>query len=320
MSTVIYVSIDELYKIFTESPIIDIRECRKRKSREPTIPLHLEQKESKDVMTPTTKKLYEAFTPETQKRILEDFKKDDKIIDKEYEKEIKNDPDYIEKTENGELGFYMELFVAYFGTCPVCKANSLRCYSKSNIPVVDVICINKNTDLHNFYPRYFQIKIAVNDSTYFTNDYITVGSKNYGFNCHEVDIKNKNYDKIVIGYICIKLSYCEESNIYSVIRNKSFVLVPTFNHSIGKYYRYLTESYFCGKNAITWNKRAVKKLDISNCLKYNIINTIVPFSKKHFDNPFKEDSLCRTLFSGGSGRWLYVHNKRDYLHLLKVYL
>ena len=236
-----------------------------------------------------------------KKRLKNDYKKDDDKILQREKKDYMNDSDFNEKLENNAIGLYMEAYVSVFGKCPGCGKNTLKCYDDMSIPVVDVICINRTPqgiESHKIYPRIFQIKVSLNNSTYFTKDYIHVGSQRYGYNSHMAPVKDTKYNNIVVGYICIHLDDGKEEGMYNINKSKSYVLLPRLNafNTPGTYYTYKTGNFF-GKLSITRNKAAVGEYQINKCLdnnKHNITTSIV-FHKNSSPNPMKAETERKNL-------------------------
>lgn len=292
------VSADILYKLFTETSIVELK-------KHGVVPSsHIPHKTIG--LSPTAKRIYDASTPEDQLKLLADFVKDDNIIAAQIAREYILDSDYLEKYSNSGLGFYMEYVVSYYGKCPVCNQASLRSYNSAYIPVVDVICVSKSPEsvkMHDLTPRLFQIKISVGKSSYFTSDRICVGSKRFGYNSHIVNVNIHNrFKNIVVGYICINLDYNEESNTGTINHTGSYVLIPEFNKAgvTDTYYQYVTGSGCFGKNAIQWNNNVVIKHPLNTCLSITTVDTTVVFTESTMANPFnvtKKDRIVRNLFT-----------------------
>nr|AEX62565.1 hypothetical protein mv_R360 [Moumouvirus Monve] len=98
-------------------------------------------------LTPTSKKIYDATSPKSKPYILRDLLKNTETIENSESKIDLLDPDYQEKFQNNGLGFFMEDYICAYGKCPVCGQASLRKFSQSNVPVIDLVCINTNYHL-----------------------------------------------------------------------------------------------------------------------------------------------------------------------------
>ena len=228
--------------------------------------------------TPSTKHLIASIPTPDKKRFIEELYKDD-IIDTS-----NKDPDYQEKMENNELGFYMEDFISCYGLCPICGKNTLCTYVRSNIPVVDLVCINKLA--HPQECCLFQVKISLTNF-YFDSDKISVGSRTYGDIAHLVKANASLAEKIIVpGYICIKLTR-KHDQIYSIDDKNSFVLIPDYKkQSANTYYQYKNEPDKYGKPQITWDKSIVKISRIASVISRATIDYQL-FKADIIANPYK---------------------------------
>lgn len=280
-------------------PLTPIK-SKKRRLEEYSLP------ELEKLLSPNGKKILKTVPQDQQLDLAKDLIVDTKLIESKEIEEYKDDPDYIEKMENNGLGFYMENFISYYGVCPVCKLKTLRKYSFSNMPVVDLICINDTYHTVHGGCFLFQVKTSLNDLYFSKKDnYITVGSINYGYNSHIVKgSDNINNKKLVIGYICLYLN--PKSNTeYKINKQKSFVLLPNLNNQSNEsYYSYNTNKQtYMGKNEISWNKNLVDIMDVNTCLS-NIenVNTNVIFEEIDIKNPyiaFSSNILSKGNIHGG---------------------
>lgn len=305
-----YESSESLYKLFTQTKIVESIEIQPSK-------LTINQV-SRNELTPFSQLIYDSVSTNEKKKLLEDFKKDDMKIDLE---DI-NDPDYIEKLENNKLGFYMEDFICHHFICPICQQKTLRKFSINNMPVVDLICVNY--DYHYKYKKtfLFQIKISVDNTTYFSNKnrYILVGSKKYGYNSHEISA-NDNINKkfILINYICLYLNQ-KSDHTYQIDKKNSFILIPDLSKNNRElYYKYLEGSYYFNRNKITWNPNLVNIKDINNyCDKYMVdTNTIFDITAI-INNPYNEkiNRVTKKLQFAGY-YYKYKKYKAKYLNKIK---
>jgi len=149
-----------------------------------------------------------------------------------------DDPDYYPDEYN--LGVDMEKFISIYGSCPICRERTLRQFSKENMPVVDLICINPAHDI-DMGPILWQVK-ASSSFSYFSNDgrnkYITVGSRNWGNSIHTNHVKEEK--DFYLGYICLYVSI-DEINRQYIIRENSFVVIPDTKRLDLPYYQYLNQ-------------------------------------------------------------------------------
>lgn len=311
-----YVSIDKLYSLFTDTDIIEYEVKRDIDIEE------VFEMPNECLMSPSAKSIFDGLTPNEKKRFKNDYKNDDDKILQREKKDYMNDSDFNEKLENNAIGLYMEAFVSVYGKCPGCGENTLKCYDDMSIPVVDVICINRTPqgiESHKIYPRIFQIKVSLNKSTYFTKEFIHVGSQRYGYNSHMAPVKDTKYNNIVVGYICIHLDDGKEEGTYNINKSKSYVLLPILNafNTPGTYYTYTTGRFF-GKLSITSNKAAVREYPINKCLdnnKHNITTSIV-FHKNSSSNPMKAETERKNLLMELRSRKPKDNNKRNATQLV----
>ncbi|AGF85140.1 hypothetical protein QJ854_gp642 [Moumouvirus goulette] len=240
-------------------------------------------------LTPTSRKIYEATSPKSKPYMLRDLLKNNEAIENSESKIDLSDPDYQEKFQNNGLGFFMEDYICAYGKCPVCGKTSLRKYSQSNVPVIDLVCVNTDYHLKNNKCFIFQIKISLTDN-YFSlkNKILIVGSKNYGEKSHIHSGNEPIINKIIVpGYICVKLKKSDEINQEYIIDFKnSFSLVPNYqNKSTENYYEYLNILGAFGKNIITWNDSMVDTIKLDNIMDNNKIKYEV-FQENELNNPY----------------------------------
>lgn len=273
------VNISDLYKIFFSNKLVALSELvvidRSPKKK---------KVEEQPLMSPFAKSIYDTLTPISKQKFVKEIEKDDLYIDKNSE----SDPDFQEKMENNGLGFFMEDFVCMHFNCPLCGSKTLCKYVSSNVPVVDVVCTNKDYHINNKKCFLFQIKISVTNNYFDLGEQmITIGSKIYGEAAHTVKGSEPDRNKLIIpGYICIKLYPNGPSNQkYSIDYNRSFIVYPDYNSkSNNSYYTYSENKSIYGKNIISWNDQmcTVKKLD-----KINIPIEFDVYNNKIIDNPYK---------------------------------
>ena len=256
-------------------------------------------------LTPMSKMIVQAARTPMRSRLIEELKKDDTLIRDLEILQDEDDPDYLEKMLHNNLGFYMEDFLSYYATCPICGKNTLRKYSIKNMPVVDLVCINKEEHIKKDPPNcfLFQVKIKVDGSKYFNYDdhYISVGSKLKGYNAHEVYGGQGLKDKlIIVSYICLHMRTIDD-NTYRIDRNSSFMIIPKYTESdfpSEKFYQYIDEndpeypgqvSRF-SKNVIRWSTHLNDAYDIDTLLDTNHrrVDTNEQFYDYPIDNPYDD--------------------------------
>jgi hypothetical protein len=239
-------------------------------------------------VTPISKMLLELVSPESKGKYLKGLRSDDIYIEQLEKKNERLDPDYEEKMENNGLGFYMENFVSWYGLCPICKRFTLRKYICSNVPVVDYVCINYEYHLSTNTCFLFQLKISLTEGYFsFQKQTISIGSRRYGEIPHTVKGTNNMITKrIMPGYICIKLNRTQESQIYTIDDQNSFILIPNYyNSSDIFYYEYLSETDKYGKDIITWNPSMFTISGIKTILNTPRVNYEV-FEEIPIKNPY----------------------------------
>lgn len=281
------ITVNDLYKLFFKKKLVNL------KKMEPASPVKtISQK--KEAPSPSFKAISDAMSPRSKAFMEREMMEDDIFVENlEAESEL-TDPDYLEKMENGYLGFFMENFVSVYFPCPVCGKYTLKKYVHSNVPVVDLVCINKDYHMASNECFIYQLKISL------TNDYfdastgrIAVGSRAYGDIAHlhkpSEDIKIK---RIVPGYICIKLrKRPNESQSYTIDKDNSFVIVPDYNSTSSDFfYEYLPNKNKYGKPEIKWNNSSVKSFWLNAIYKGKQVDHEY-FSETDIDNPYQDLKL-----------------------------
>jgi hypothetical protein len=242
-------------------------------------------------LTPVSKSIYDTLTPISQDKMRQDFIRNDIVVETLEEKQYELDPDYQEKFENGGLGFYLENYISYYGLCPVCGEKTLCKYRSSNVPVVDLVCINTDYHLSENKCFLFQVKISLNNS-YFNLDHkkISGGSIKYGEIPHTLEgTSDTNKKYLIPGYICLRLEeHTTDIQTYLINHNASFVLIPDLNNKSNQfYYQYLQDKNFFGKNLITWNGSMVSTKPLNTVLNGGRIKEYV-FNEEVIDNPYQQ--------------------------------
>jgi hypothetical protein len=314
-----YISEEKLYKLFHESYLIEIEDNKKfRENKEVSQSTHeysLRPREDKKTkiedeilipglkinISPNMKKILSMIDISERRSAYEDMIKDDEklnLLD-----EYMDDPDYIEKMENTQLGFYMEKYVSYYIKCPECNEFSLRGYYLSNIPAIDLICINQAEHKHT---RYFQVKTSIEHSSYFTKNYVTAGSKRFGHNCH-INFIGKKYP--IIGYICINLNKISD-NKFKINIDNSYVILPKLDSKLQQSYEYIDyktlgeeekkkiSNKYEDKNIIKFIEEGIIRQKLNQDIGNLEINTDYDFKTKKINNPFSskpQDETVRKL-------------------------
>ncbi|XWV24692.1 hypothetical protein QJ856_gp1091 [Tupanvirus deep ocean] len=255
----------------------------------PKTPTKKQISKNNSVLTPISKSIYDTVSPRSKPYILQDLLANNKVIEETESKLDELDLDYQEKLENNGLGFFMENVISVYGLCPVCGQRTLRKYEQSNVPVVDLVCINHEYHLLNNKCFIFQIKISLTNN-YFSlrGQNIVVGSKSYGEPAHIHKGTDDPINKLVVpGYICIKLNpHATNIQTYTIDHRNSFVLVPDYNNtSDDYYYNYRDFKSTYGKDIITWNGSMVSTLPLNRVLQITTISYEV-FSEDVIENPY----------------------------------
>lgn len=112
------ISINKLYNLFFTKNLVKLD---KYEPRTPTKKLKTEYIEP---LTPTSKIIFNTVSPRSKEYIRKNMEADTISIRKMEEKIESDDSDYIEKMENGGLGFFMENILSFYGSCPVCGENT----------------------------------------------------------------------------------------------------------------------------------------------------------------------------------------------------
>jgi hypothetical protein len=234
--------------------------------------------------------------------LLEDFKKDDEILEKLNSRLDKDDADFMRKKNHNNIGFFMEDYIVKNGVCPICETRTLRKHIIHNMPAIDLVCVNTKHDKN--YPILFQVKTSVSND-YFSSNVIPVGSIYFGYYIHSLTPTNINKN-ISVNYICIDLNHISELSYE--ITDKSYILIPKLDSIINEsFYAYTDPSH------IIFNEKNVIKTNYSHLLKSKSVNR-TPFSFVNVINPYNYYLPKREIkFNGG---FYYKLNK--YIHKLKL--
>lgn len=298
---------DNLKFIFYKNKLLDlqiIKDTSKTNIIPPKISIFdFETIPNPNELTPIGKMIYDTAHKDDKINLLIDLSKDDIELNKNQIINELKDLDYKERMENNKLGFYMEKYVSVNFKCPICNEYSLKQYANPNIPVVDLLCINKQHYNSNF-SNLFQVKISTGFSSYFSHNFINVGSKKYGFNCHHIKGNDSNdVKKLLINYICINLNYDQNKNIYDINKKNSFILIPDPNNTTDQYY------YSYNGNTIFWNKSMFINSYNFNNIDLPIINPNDIYIEKIIYNPFQYYNVAKSLFNFQNAGYYYKYLK-----------
>ena len=152
-----------------------------------------------------------------------------------------NDPDYkffnVDRLLYQRLGKIIELWISINCGCPICNKMTLSPYSSSNMPIIDLVCTNKN----HIGVKYFQVKSSINMNNdmnnikyYFTNysrdNNIQIRLSNINKNEKKKAIHSitpdSEYKDLAIGYFGIKYSWNSDTNTITIDKLKSFIVLP----------------------------------------------------------------------------------------------
>lgn len=256
----------------------------------PKTPIKQKIKNSQFELTPSSKAILDSTSPRSKPYVLELLQKNSETIELKEKLDENTDPDYLEKMENNGLGFFMEDFISVYSKCPVCGKNTLKKYSHSNVPVVDLVCTN--TDYHLKYNKCFLFQVKISLSTnYFNlrNQTIAVGSKTFGELAHLHTGTEPIKDKYIVpGYICIQLRLDkDEIQTYLIDHRNSFILVPDYDSNLTQlYYEYSEKKSIYGKDIIRWNSNMVHTIKLSEIIKPIKIR-IEYFDEEIINNPYR---------------------------------
>ena len=259
-----------------------------------------------DYFASPSKSILEHLDESDKKFLLADFKKDNKILEKLDAHLDKDDPDFIHKKKDGNIGFFMEDFIVKNGTCPICKTRNLRKHIIHNMPAVDLLCISESHPIN--FSRLFQVKTSIGNN-YFTREIIPVGSRYFGQFVHSLTPKH-HHNNISLNYICIDLDRTAEPNTYKITEN-SYILLPQLDSIIDEpFYLYTDLAH------ITFNTNNVSKMHCSRLFKSSIVNR-TPFSYVILDNPFSDllDKTARKLSELNGG---FYYKLSKYIHKLNI--
>ncbi len=289
-------------------------------------------------LSPESKKLVLAESVSNRQRLIYDILKDNEKIEAIGKLINAMDEDFS-YTLASEVGVFMELWICANMKCPGCKNGKLNKYISSNMPVIDVRCVNPEHDLLTHGPLFYQIKATekytnVLGLKYFTrtpiinypSGYIKVGSKKMGQYSHEIKPTDSLETKYIsIGYICVTYKYLTNRRFVNIDLNDSFCLIPNlaFNsrtRSSDYYYKYIQNQM--NLSIITFNPdiNVVSVISFQDLItKYNYEPQLfknINLDKKYITIPYYRPSTATRELDYES-KYLYYKNK--YLQLKNKY-
>lgn len=227
-------------------------------AKKPIRPTRLCSKMSSELSPHALKIINSIPNKESRKIAKKLFQKDDEQIDSY------TDSDYLQSVLDP---FKVEEYFSDSGRC-IC-GKKLHLYNNQNTGLCDLECVDREYHYTTNTPFRYQLKTS-SGTGYFSGkdgkEFITPGSMRYGHIAHTMDCLANPDDKFIIpAYICIKF-FPQKNDLITIDYNKSFILIPKLELTIGgAYFQYAGPSPF-GKPTITWNKNLVDKLDLSDML------------------------------------------------------
>ena len=281
-----------LYDLFFTKKLREVHRIDKQQTLTPLTPPRKALDPS--ILTPVTKSIYTSLNEYEKKLFLNEIQKDDNILKDLEALQNLDDEEYKEKLENNGLGFYMEDYICANCVCPLCHQPTLRKYAIKNMPIVDIICINKDFHIKQDppLPFLFQVKIKV-QSSYFDKKtkLISVGSKRIGYLSHQISGNSPIENKLVLmSYICLSMNRIDDVT-YKINLEDSFCLIPNLSfNSSSDYYNYISnDKRYKNKFLITWNEQAVKLLEVKSLFAGSLsrVDTMIVFYEIEIPNPYE---------------------------------
>lgn len=197
--------------------------------------------------SPMTNAIFNSESPSNKERLSKDLKKDNDWIQKQLDYLESKDPLY--KYFEGLWGKIIEKWVAINIACPICKKKTLKMYKNNSFPIIDLVCINKE---HKDGVKYWQVKTSklgnkFQGFPYFkvnvSDNYISVGSRRWGENIHNIKPNGDNKD-LLIGYILIIFTGNDQE--ITINKKKSYIIHPNLDikkidNENNWYYKYISE-------------------------------------------------------------------------------
>jgi hypothetical protein len=226
---------------------------------EPKTPAHAGIAAKYPMLTPFSKALIDNTTPAKRQRMISDIRRDDERL-QQLEEEINlNDPLYT-YTSSTEVGSTIESWICLNMKCPGCNLKYFRKYLNTNMPVIDIVCLNPNHVIQIHGPKFYQIKASEYNSTFFGKKYFTrnpiinypsgyikVGSIDKGQHSHNIKPSDSLDNKYIsIAYICVCYKYKRNNNrLINIVLDKSYCVIPNLSYSPisqleNYYYKYIT--------------------------------------------------------------------------------
>lgn len=157
------------------------------------------------------------------------------------------DKDYV-NTENEPWNFKVfEYWLCNNFVCPLC-GNELKMFKKHNFACVDLTC----TNLH-----LFQVKASEGDVYFKQDNYVTISPAIINLYLHR-QLANSIHAKYVPNYICISCIKNESNSTFSIIKEKSFILLKKDVSSPSPFYKVNDNGSYMGKPYITWNNDMIE--------------------------------------------------------------
>lgn len=197
--------------------------------------------------------------------------------------ENNKDDDYVPYIKSQIIG---KLIETQFNICPIC-IKQLHTFDNPCMPALDSFCSGYQTEEKHIcveeswlaqknkscigkqFGFFFQIKTAINDSNYFTENEITPGSKKY--NKLLLTMKpNSEKRKYAPNYICVRLEH-KEDNIYRVSQNKSYMFLPNFDGNT-PFFEYIDKYFYNKQKAKVTNCIVVSGTPLQNEIDINMLS------------------------------------------------
>ncbi len=257
-----------------------------------------------EFLSPKSIDLVWAESVSNRQALVNDIIRDNDKIDA-IMSEIESQDDDFTFSISSEVGNYMELWICANLKCPGCRVGKLFKYISSNMPVIDVRCVNPAHDLLEHGPIFYQIKTTEKYTTflglkYFTRQpinnypsgYIKVGSKKVGIYSHSITTADSIENKFIsIGYICVTFKYLTNRRRINIDLNDSFVVIPNLNYysrtrKNSYYYKYIPNSLNYSIISFNPNINIVRVLTFSElALRDGYVPTI--FKNINLDKKYK---------------------------------
>lgn len=251
-----------------------------------------------------TQAIIRYVSPRSKPYIQQDMEIDNKVIKyiedmKEYNKAYSNYENY---------GKLIECWLSDNMRCPCCNQKTLRRYYKDNMPVIDLMCINREHTIAKGV-KYFQVKASngalFNGKQYFNYDpenkfeysnTIHVGSFNYGQHVHKIQPNSDLFDKkILCGYICI---YYRESKKEIAILDTSFCVLPIYRgkeNIVQNLFGITKEKDYIVTEENNWYYKYINNNKKHYRIKFNLnTNRLVMINQGLLEHNFSKEYIIKT--------------------------